>query len=102
MFCKNTQYTLRQTVNRSSVRACVCAFVCVCVCICVTTPPDKLAVSILCHFLFVSWVGLQCMIVAFPGHSHLLLTHTATLYQFLLTSMDNNLTYMEPLDSFSH
>ena len=28
------------------------------------------AVSVLCLFLTVSWVGLQCVIVAFPGHTH--------------------------------
>ena len=33
-----------------------------------------LAVSVLCLFLTVPWVGLQCVIVAFPGHSHLLFT----------------------------
>ena len=31
----------------------------------------RVAVSVLCLFLVVSWVGLQCVIVAFPGHIHL-------------------------------
>ena len=26
-------------------------------------------VSVLCLFLTVQWVGLQCVIVAFPGHT---------------------------------
>ena len=29
------------------------------------------AVSVLCLFLMVPWVGLQCVIVAFPGHTRL-------------------------------
>ena len=28
--------------------------------------------SALCLFLMVSWVGLQCVIVAFPSHTYLL------------------------------
>ena len=32
-----------------------------------------MTVSVLCLFLTVPWVGLQCVIVAFPGHTHLLL-----------------------------
>ena len=31
-------------------------------------------VCVLCLFLTVPWVGLQSMIVAFPGQTHLLLT----------------------------
>ena len=30
-----------------------------------------MAVSVLWPFLTVQWVGLQCVIVAFPGHAHL-------------------------------
>ena len=30
------------------------------------------AVSVLCLFLLVQWVGLQCSIVAFPGYTCLL------------------------------
>ena len=30
------------------------------------------AVSGLCFFLTVPWVGLQCVIGAFPGHTHIL------------------------------
>ena len=28
------------------------------------------AVGVLCLFLKVPWVGMQCAIVAFPGHTH--------------------------------
>ena len=31
-----------------------------------------MTVSVLLLFLGVPWVGLQCMIVVFPGHTHLL------------------------------
>ena len=31
-----------------------------------------LHISALCLFLLVSWFGLQCVIVAFPGHTRLL------------------------------
>ena len=31
-----------------------------------------MAVIVLCLFLTVPWVGLQFVIVAFPGHTHLL------------------------------
>ena len=31
-----------------------------------------LTVSVLCFFLMVSWVGLQRVVVVFPGHTHLL------------------------------
>ena len=30
-------------------------------------------VSVLCFFLVEMWVGLQCVIVVFPGHTHLLI-----------------------------
>ena len=29
------------------------------------------AVSVLCLFLMVPWIDLQCVIVVFPGHIHL-------------------------------
>ena len=32
-----------------------------------------MAVSILCLFLVVQWVGLQCVIVAVQGHTHVLI-----------------------------
>ena len=32
-----------------------------------------LTVSVLCLYLMVPWVGLQCVIVAIPRHVHLLL-----------------------------
>ena len=31
-----------------------------------------MTVGILCLFLTMPWVGLQCVIVAFPGHTHFL------------------------------
>ena len=31
-----------------------------------------MTVSVLWPFLIEPWVGLQCVIVAFPGHAHLL------------------------------
>ena len=31
-----------------------------------------MAISVLCHYLTVPWVGLQCVIVAFSGHTRLL------------------------------
>ena len=33
---------------------------------------SHVVVVALCLFLTVPWVGLQCVIVAFPGHTHLL------------------------------
>ena len=39
-----------------------------CSCFCV-------AVSILYLFLMMPWVGLQCVIVAFPGHTHFMSFH---------------------------
>ena len=31
-----------------------------------------MTINVLCLFLMVPWVGLQCVIVAFPSHIHLL------------------------------
>ena len=33
------------------------------------------AVIVLCLFLTVLWVGVQCVIVALPGHTHLRFAH---------------------------
>ena len=33
--------------------------------------------SVLCFFLVVPWVGLQCVIVSFSGHTHLLIDSDA-------------------------
>ena len=43
----------------------------------------------LCLFLTVSWVGLQCVIVAFPGHTYLLFEvyYTRTLSYFIYLSI---------------
>ena len=42
------------------------------------------AVIVLCLFLIVPYVGLQCVIVSFPGHTHLLLIrlYTGCLQEF--------------------
>ena len=39
-----------------------------------------MAVIGICPFLTVSWVGLQRVVVAFPGHSHLLSDRVTTRY----------------------
>ena len=43
-----------------------------------------MAVSVLRLFIAGSWVGLQCVIEAFPGHTHLLfiLNYTGLVYKF--------------------
>ena len=33
---------------------------------------ELVAVIVLCLYLIVPWVGLQCVIVVFPGHNYLL------------------------------
>ena len=33
------------------------------------------AVSVLCLFLTVPWVGMQCVLVAFPGHTYFLVLY---------------------------
>ena len=38
-----------------------------------------LVVIVLCLFLAVPWFGLQCVIVVFPGHTHLLLLRPGML-----------------------
>ena len=44
------------------------------------------AVCILCLFLAVPWVGLRCLIEAFPGHTHLLFEQLFTsIYQYPTT-----------------
>ena len=37
-------------------------------------------INVLWLFLTVTWVGLQCVIVAFPDHTHLLLKTSAYVY----------------------
>ena len=39
-------------------------------------------VNVLCNFLTVPWVGLQCVIVAFPCHTHLLCDSIKLRYSF--------------------
>ena len=45
------------------------------------------AVCILCHFLTLPWVGLQSVIVVFPGHTHFTLlnnsAHNLTIFVYL-------------------
>ena len=53
-------------------------------------------VCVLCLFLTVPWAGLQSVIVAFPGHTHLLFTRTHTLFILIYASIAivrNNLLY---------
>ena len=38
----------------------------------------NISVSVLCLFLMVSWVGLQCVIVAFPDHTTSFLIYSKT------------------------
>ena len=40
----------------------------------------------MCLFLMVSWVGLQCVIVAFPGHTFLLFEVHYTCFSLFLIS----------------
>ena len=42
-----------------------------------------LVVSVRCFFLMVPVIGLQCLIVAFPGHMHLLLMKSAFIKRML-------------------
>ena len=45
-----------------------------------------MAVSVLRLFIAGPWVGLQCVVEAFPGHTHLLfiLKYTGLVYKFYL------------------
>ena len=58
------------------VCVCVCVYVCVCVreremvALLKLSSCYPVAVSVLCLFLTVLLVGLQCVIVAFAGHTH--------------------------------
>ena len=47
-------------------------------------PDPYVAVGALCLFLTIPWVGLQCVIVALPGHTHLL---------FVLDSADRDFQF---------
>ena len=46
-----------------------------------------MAVILLCLFFAVPWVGLQVLIVAFPGHIHLLRCSHLTKLSFLATRL---------------
>ena len=57
-------------------------------------PCCRVTVSVLCLFLAVPWVGLWSVIVAFPGHTHLLFepfsfTSAMFLYLYLSRSFTN-------------
>ena len=43
-----------------------------------------MAVGVLCLFLMVPWVGLQCVNVAFPGHTYLRVAFQIHLVSMLL------------------
>ena len=42
--------------------------------------------GVLCLFITVSWVGLHCEIVAFPGHTYLFLRYIAHVFFLFLIS----------------
>ena len=44
--------------------------------------------SVLCFFLVVPYVGLQCVIVAFPGHTHLMSYITVITFYTLCMYLD--------------
>ena len=45
------------------------------------------AVNVLCLFLTVPWVCLQCVIVVFPDHTHLLFYAQTVCFENLLSSL---------------
>ena len=50
-----------------------------------------MTVSVLCLYLTVAWVGLQCVIVTFPGHSHLLFDnhlYVCCIVAFMIMGLD--------------
>ena len=46
-----------------------------------------IVLSALCLFLTVSWIGLQCVIVAFPGHTYLVVEVYNTCFFLFLISL---------------
>ena len=46
------------------------------------------AVSVICFFLTVPWVGLQCVLVTVPGHTHLLFDKTFTMKPITILTSD--------------
>ena len=44
-----------------------------------------MAVSVLCLLLVVLWIGLQCVIVAFPGHTHFLIQSKLFITSLVIT-----------------
>ena len=52
------------------------------------------AVCVLCLFLMMQWVGLQCVIVAFSGHTYLFLKSACAIFHHLfLDSFHDKLLY---------
>ena len=56
-----------------------------------------MTVSVLCLFFTVPWAGLQCVIMAFPGHTHLFLylkptgmCRNTTFVEMAISSRQNN------------
>ena len=50
-------------------------------------------VNVLRLFLTVPWVGLQCMIVVFPDHTHLLSVETVHMLGMLTKAFTSHLCY---------
>ena len=43
-----------------------------------------MAVIVLCLFLMVPWFDLECVIVAFPGHTHLLFQESTMIIRHMI------------------
>ena len=69
-------------------------------CVCLVT------VNVLRLFLVVPWVGLQCMIVVFPDHTHLSFFYfdtSAILFTFVCGErFANNRLFHSPKNAFRH
>ena len=48
------------------------------------------AISVLWLLLVMPWVGLQCVIVVFPDHTHLRFCFSFVMREFMLSPTDNN------------
>ena len=69
LLCVHTSFAIILTRKREMVALLLLFFWCL------------VAVNVLWSFLTVSWVGLQCVIVVFPDHTHLLF-HTLVVFSF--------------------
>ena len=54
---------------------------------------NRAAVSVVCFSLTVPWVGLQCVLVAIPGHTHLLFDKTFTIKSITILTSDDDFIY---------